>query len=234
MISTFCRQCGKEFKVYRCWLRDGKGIFCSRACQHLGKKKKLRTILFAICKECGRSFEYRKGRGGTYEFCSSSCRAIGCGKRLRGGNHPFWNGGSSKRTYSSKRAIKLAIRAAGCCARCGNRENLHGHHKIHYAVDESKRDDIANIEVLCGNCHAAAHPDLAGMLSVPRVRSGVYKNCLECPASFYVPQFKKYTAKFCSRECQLKALHRKTRQRYVKVKLQAEEENAQIGVCTSL
>ncbi|WP_084064545.1 HNH endonuclease signature motif containing protein [Paenibacillus stellifer] len=41
------------------------------------------------------------------------------------------------------------------CCRCGNKKNLHIHHKIH--VEDGGTNDPSNLELLCDLCHALEH-----------------------------------------------------------------------------
>ena len=157
MIEVICN-CGKIFKTYEAWIRKGAGVNCSKACSYIYKKKAIKTLYNKKCKECNKEFVIRKGYGGTGDYCSNICRAIGCGKLLRSDNHPFWNNGSSKRTYSSRRIIRQAIELKKQCENCYSKDQLHGHHILSYAKYPELRSILSNIKVLCVNCHSNEHP----------------------------------------------------------------------------
>ena len=197
-----CKVCGSNFRIFQAWLRHGRGgLFCSRKCSDAGRQRKERTVFQRTCEECGTKFSKRKGSPGTWQFCSRKCRAVACGRRLRGENHPLWKGGVSKRTYASRMAVKDAIREVGHCERCGTTKNLHGHHVRLYSQFAEGRADRSNIEVLCAACHATEHPELSGMLTVQPQRRGVYKNCLACGKQFYAAPYRASSAMYCSHEC---------------------------------
>jgi hypothetical protein len=138
------------------------------------------------------------------------------GKGMRGAKHPFWKGGSTKRPYELRVLIKKIVVQKNHCERCGKTSTLQGHHKIPYSTGTSSRNDPANIEVICADCHAKEHPKLAGMIARPRFRSGVILNCKICENSFYVPKYKESTAKTCSKSCSMKYLHNQLRSKRLK------------------
>src|SRR5262249_44612194 len=119
----------------------------------------------------------RRYRSKSAKYCSRACLAVERGKAMRGSNHPFWNGGSSRRDGVSRTVIKKAIKLVGKCQKCGEQQNLNGHHIKHWATHPKLRYEISNIEVLCANCHANEHPELSGMLSYPKKKSGIVKYC---------------------------------------------------------
>lgn len=161
MVTRICEVCGKEFRTYEAWLRNGKGgRFCSVSCQREGRTRREKTIILATCKECGNEFSRRKGYGGTGEYCSISCMAMARGRLLSGENHPAWKGGTTKRPHSWRSAIKKAIKVSGKCKDCGATDDLQGHHIIPVCVNPDLADSIDNIEVLCSTCHATRHPNL--------------------------------------------------------------------------
>lgn len=164
-VVKICLVCKKKFKIFPCWLRDGKGgKYCSRQCASIGRPRKSKTIFQNFCEECGVEFSYRKGRGGTYQFCSIPCMAAWRGRQMRGNHHPFWRGGMEERTHLSRKTIKTAIRKIGRCEQCGGTSNLQGHHVNSFASCKEKREDESNIQVLCVDCHARQHPKLSNWI----------------------------------------------------------------------
>jgi hypothetical protein len=100
------------------------------------------------------------------------------------------------------------VKQKGRCERCGETTNLQGHHIIPYSKNPELRDDPNNIEVVCSSCHAKEHPQLAGMITRPRFRSGITLNCEICKNKFYTPKHKENSAKTCSRKCAIIRLHK--------------------------
>lgn len=202
-IDRICIQCGIEFRIFKCWIRTSNrgGIFCSTECRRKGRFHRPPVMIEYICAECGIFFKRRNGYNGTHTYCSNSCRATACGRRNGGENHPNWKGGISERTHSTRMAIKRAVRERGKCERCGSTENLQGHHIERYSVAVDRRSDPSNIEVLCANCHAKEHPNVANMLLYPRIRSGAWKSCLVCDTKYYRPRYSAEKSKFCSYKC---------------------------------
>lgn len=201
-IEKKCEVCRKVFRVFFAWLRDGKaGKFCSRKCQHIGRKRKQPTILTAVCKECQKKFQRTKHRAGSMDFCSIKCMATARGKNMRGANHPGWNGGVSERSHLSRQIIRNRIKEIGKCERCGAMKYLQGHHKIHYSQNKELGENPNNVEILCSNCHATEHPQWNAMIIRPRIRSGFIKSCLRCGKKFYVSPYLLTISKYCSRDC---------------------------------
>ena len=208
-VSKICQGCETTFTLFRAHLRGEKGgKFCSRKCADKHRKRKPKTLFSYSCRECGKTFQNRKGRGGTNEYCSRQCLAISRGRRMRREKHPFWKGGVSKRPHSVRIVTQKVVKQKGRCERCGETANLQGHHIAPYSKNPQLRDDPNNIEVICSSCHAKQHPSLAGMIARPRFRSGVTLTCEICENKFYVPKHKENSAKTCSRKCAVIRLHK--------------------------
>jgi len=203
MIKVKCA-CGKDFETYNAWIKKGAGLHCSRKCSSRYGKKKPKTMIYKICNECGIDFKIRKGHGGTGRFCSKNCKVKGCGRMMRGENHPLWKGGISERTYASRTIIKAVVKSKRKCEDCNSIDNLHGHHIKPYSIFPEGRLDPNNIKVICSNCHAQEHPNLIGMLSVPRIRKGSYLNCVICDKSYYKVPHLVNKSKTCSVICSIK------------------------------
>ena len=140
--------------------------------------------------------------------------AIDRGRLLSGKNHPNWKGGISERDHKSKKwARQVKQRDGWKCTECGSVKNVQAHHKKEWAKNKNLRYDVDNGKTLCSICHAKNHPKMANMIQIPRIRSGIIKNCEKCGNEFYVPPFKLKTSKFCSHQCQLFVLHLKLRER---------------------
>jgi hypothetical protein len=159
-ISLSCPACKKQFEIFKCHYR-GLTNACSRKCAELIKPRKTKTLIDCVCKTCNKTFQIRKGRGGTGDYCSISCLAIARGLKIRGENHPLWKGGTSKRSYSSRQTIAQVIKERGKCEDCGKTSYLQGHHIKSHSSHPPGRADPNNIQVLCKWCHANRHPRLA-------------------------------------------------------------------------
>jgi Fe2+ or Zn2+ uptake regulation protein len=158
--TLMCAACGKIFTRPNAHIR-GITHACSKQCSHKLKAHKPKTLLECTCKECGKQFQIRKGRGGTGEYCSVACAAAQRGKNMRGPNHPKWNNGSSERSYASRKTIAQVVAERGRCEECGVIEDLQGHHAKSHSSTPALRADPNNIQVLCKICHAGKHPRLA-------------------------------------------------------------------------
>lgn len=200
-----CAVCNAEFWRYNAHIRNTTQS-CSRECSYKIKPKKPRQDTEHVCLNCGELFRRRLGFGGTKQFCSATCRIAGL-ERPKGADHPNWKGGIATRPYAVTKAIRKKVKEIGKCERCASTENLQGHHKVAYSLAPELRTRPDNIEVLCANCHADEHPKLAGMLTIPRTRSGVMISCQVCRTERYADPSGQKTAKFCSVECQLTNLH---------------------------
>lgn len=212
-IEKKCEFCNKEFFSRH----DRPGRFCSKSCRAKGIKKGI-TYFDFICNECGIYYRKVKGQQKYNKFCSRICviKAIKNGKIYRpiSDKHPNWKGGITERPYIARKAVLMAKRIKKECEKCGSTNNLHGHHKIKYSERPDLCDDINNIEVICRNCHALQHPEMANMLSYPIKRSGKIINCIICKNERYIAKYLFGTAKYCSSKCQLISLHEKRRLKY--------------------
>ncbi len=80
---------------------------------------------------------------------------------MSGENHPNWKGGVSTRKWSSRKAILEKLKDQASCEDCGSTEYLQGHHINEYSSSPNLRDAKENIKILCIECHALCHPELA-------------------------------------------------------------------------
>ena len=113
-VERTCKQCGKGFKSEACWVKHGRGIFCSRKCHNEWRSIHKRgedhhlwvPRVKRVCLECGHEFERLPKRvehdGG--KFCSVKCFHSWRVKNLkfRGEDSPLWNGGLSYGKYCPK------------------------------------------------------------------------------------------------------------------------------------
>ncbi len=103
MIKVNCKYCDKEFKTHKCWVKRGRGKYCSRSCGALANnfakvgRKKLDELaergiivcgakkkgIYQICKICGNSFYITQSgarRGGHH--CSALCYYVSLKGRI--------------------------------------------------------------------------------------------------------------------------------------------------------
>jgi 5-methylcytosine-specific restriction endonuclease McrA len=154
-----CEGCGSEFMRPNAHIRSNTHA-CSRECSYKIKKKRPKIMLQYICKYCGISFERRKGRGGTCDFCSPKCRIAGV-QRPSGEDHHNWKGGIAERKHEIRAIIEKKKKQIGKCEECESTEKLEGHHILRWSEFPEHRYDPNNIQILCRSCHAAKHPDIA-------------------------------------------------------------------------
>lgn len=210
-ISLQCPVCKRGFSRPPAHVRS-LTLCCSRKCSNVFRPKQRPTVLRAKCKQCGCSFQRSKHRAGKMEYCSRQCARHGAAPR--GENHPNWRGGISGRSHRTRSVIRDIVRQKGQCENCGAIHHLHGHHKMPHSSHPELRDEPSNIKVLCSQCHASEHPEIAGMIVFPKRRSGREIMCARCGRARYVSPFRLATAKFCSRRCQLDHLHLSMRAKF--------------------
>jgi 5-methylcytosine-specific restriction endonuclease McrA len=168
--TLICAACNAIFTRPNAHIR-GTTHACSRDCSQKLRPRKPKTLLQCICKTCGKQFEVRKGWGGTGEYCSIPCLAKTRGEKMRGPQHPKWNGGTSKRKHNSRKVIAQIIAEKGKCEECDSTKNLQGHHIKSHSAEPSLRADPTNIQVLCVQCHAEKHPKLSKFILAGHVHA---------------------------------------------------------------
>ncbi len=113
MIERVCLKCGTVFYVRPYKIREGKGKFCSHACNasynHRGKPKPKSRInvikatealrgkpawnklpmIDLSCKQCGQPFQVNNSRKSTAHFCSRHCHNL-FKKTITGLAHPLY------------------------------------------------------------------------------------------------------------------------------------------------
>lgn len=198
-VKLVCPQCQQEFVTFLSVATRPGTHCCSMRCEHQMHPRRPKQRVRLICAHCSAPFDVIPKRANTARYCSRACaNAHQVGENAANYKH----GESGARSSSYRTAIAIRVREEGCCERCGATENLHGHHIKSFAEYPELRNNPSNIEVLCGSCHAAEHPNQANMLIRPRVRSGKTHACLACGAPFYVkPSHEDGSRKFCSRKC---------------------------------
>jgi HNH endonuclease len=159
-ITLICPACNKEFIIFKAHYRGGSNA-CSKECSAKIRPRKQKTFVNCTCKECNKQFQVKKYRENSALYCSKQCLANARGRKMAGENHPLWNGGSSKRSYSSRKTINQIIKEKQCCEECGSKNSLQGHHIKSHSSHLPGRADPNNIQVLCVFCHAKKHPNLS-------------------------------------------------------------------------
>lgn len=107
MVIKNCLICGKEFKTYECYIKNGNGKFCSKKCSAtygavaLNKKRwgeHKKQILDRICSVCGKTFTVHKSdlNHRPCLFCSMECRHKSK-NYAKGEKHYKWKGGKQDR-----------------------------------------------------------------------------------------------------------------------------------------
>lgn len=164
MINTTCEVCGSHFQY-----KEGhKKRFCSQECR---LKYASRDTVTLTCAFCGKQYKANGYKANVQhsKYCSRKCRnnAVAIAKDTYAKLQHYLRT-SSKYLLWQRSVFKKANYA---CEECGNKENLHAHHKYElYNIakdndfDEQKIlssdifNDIDNGECLCGKCHLKHHP----------------------------------------------------------------------------
>ena len=196
-ILKNCEYCNKEFLARN--LKHRPGRFCSIFCQRKGRNRKKEEIILFKCENCQKEVTRPKRREKEKMFCSVQCMAIVRGQNMRGQNNHKWKGGK-KRPSKEKVAINYLKKTIGKCEKCGEKKNLHGHHKIPYSKRKDLCAELENIQILCISCHALEHPEL-NFIERPIIYRGEKINCKICNKEVYTYQSRKYLKKYCSNEC---------------------------------
>lgn len=183
-----------------------------------------------VCIRCGMTVFRWPSAAATQRFCSKSCARRSCAPS--GPAMWNWKGGASPRTSAAQRAIEDRKREVGACERCGSTDNLQGHHRLAHADYPEFREDKNNIEVLCADCHAEEHPELAPVIRVPRPPR-VLIACAECRTERSIQPHLVGKAKFCSKLCQRAAIYRSRRERALSQECQSAQRASQPEAASS-
>ena len=198
MITINCAHCGKEKRV-----KPGRP-YCSRECANAAKTHPREHT---VCERCGGGLPAK--RNINVRFCSSKCALTVVA--ARGPAHYKWNGGrrsQRSRDAATVKAIDTQKKEVGACERCGAVDNLHCHHRLSYANHPELRADIDNLEVLCSDCHATEHPEIASLIRFP-YPSRVSIVCVECGTEIKVKPSHAKMRKLCSVQCRALALSKR-------------------------
>ena len=161
-VERSCKICKKKFKVKPYFVRQGWGIYCSRACHFKGLKKGEHKI----CEICGKKV-YRaprmveRSKSGKY-FCSKSCQTLWRNQLYIGDKHAnYVDGKSSYRSVLNRHGVKKFCRLC----RIKDFRVIAVHH-----VDKNRKNNsVENLVYLCHNCHHLVHryPQERDKLMVP-------------------------------------------------------------------
>jgi len=150
MIISQCKHCLKNFYVKPSWLKRGVGIYCSRTCADLNRKKG-KVIDCYICGK--RAYKQKRflenSKTGKF-FCSKKCSVHWHNSVFIEEKHANWKNGdfSYKRVLSRSHQQKM-------CVMCHERNFrvLVAHH-----IDHNRRNNrLENLTWLCLNCHHLVH-----------------------------------------------------------------------------
>ena len=144
-----CRRCAKKSYVKPSHKKLGKGIYCSRACSDLGRRKG-RVVQ---CAQCNKKFYARPKQirisKSKNNFCRKQCYLRYKAIHLVWKNHPRWKNGKNAYLFLMRRKRKQI------CKRCRitNKRVLLVHH-----IDENRKNNVlSNLVWLCRNCHFLVH-----------------------------------------------------------------------------
>jgi hypothetical protein len=154
-IKRICEHCNKEFYVYKWYIEQGKGKYCSTKCNGESKKERIKIL----CKQCGKEFEATKWQiEKNRKFCSVKCK----GMATSGKNSATWKGGISFEPYCPKFNNKLKERIRAFfeyrCIACGKHENelkrkLYCHH-VEYNKQACCDGKPIHFAAMCSKHHA--------------------------------------------------------------------------------
>jgi len=142
-----CSVCGKKY--YTVASRVKKSKWCSSECWN--KRRVLND-----CQNCGEPIISYHGK----KYCSKKCAQ----KDMVGVKSPRWKDGKSLERNRARLSVflkswKKEVKARDnyTCQHCGSKKELHAHHIMEWAKDESKRFDVDNGTTLCIDCHGKVH-----------------------------------------------------------------------------
>ena len=150
MVTVLCKKCSGAFYAKPSWIKNGYGIYCSKACQH----QAARTGREVTCHTCS-SLVYKSPKALTGSksgkfFCSKTCQTKWRNTFFSGKKHPNYKSGTSNyRTILEKSST---IQACTLCKTTDSRV-LAAHH-----IDKNRKNNtIDNLAWLCHNCHHLVH-----------------------------------------------------------------------------
>ncbi|MFA6464049.1 MAG: HNH endonuclease [Candidatus Paceibacterota bacterium] len=150
MAIAICKKCKKKFYVKPSWLKKGAGIYCSRKCSDLGRRKGK----FAKCDVCKKKIykslkDLKRSINKKY-FCSRECHLKLLSSIQFGKKHVNWKCGEF--TYKNILKKSNVDRVCVLCAKDDERILL-----VHHIDKNRKNNKISNLSWLCYNCHFLVH-----------------------------------------------------------------------------
>ncbi len=170
MISK-CIYCGKEFESKK------YAMYCSNSCYDKSRYRSNALLPKNRCPICDELFApSRKSQ----KYCSLKCK-----KKKRSLNY-YHN-----KTLNGNRQ-KALERDGYKCAKCGEPENLHVHHKDGSGGKKNENNNLDNLITLCNSCHTKEH-----------YKTGLIAKCLVCGKEFHTTEYKQSVGRgeYCSKEC---------------------------------
>lgn len=198
-ITLTCDYCSNSYEVFKAHVRS-EAHFCSRKCQIAGRVKKPKQLIEYQCLECNKLKVVRKGRGGTYSYCSIKCMSAARGKQMSGANHPCWKGGVTDRPYNSKKWRAAVINRDQKCMECNAITDLTAHHVKPWKNHPELRYDLENGVTLCNDCHSKKHPELSSLF-IKKISTLSIKQCPHCTEVFFQKRSKQI---FCTKTCAIR------------------------------
>lgn len=141
-----CSICGKKFHRFLSQIKLGVGKYCSKECQNIGMKTRLKVS----CKNCGKEYLVAPSeiKRGTRKYCSHKCKGVA----IKGEKHYLWKGGKSAYPDTFNFDFKRTIRERDnyTCMICGAPNSRIVHH-----VDYNKENTTEeNCVTVCNSCHS--------------------------------------------------------------------------------
>lgn len=156
LIDSICLQCSQNFKVEQREIKRGNGLFCSRRCFHLQRKKNYKprqpNVECALCKKPFYKTKFRqsKSHSGLY-FCCRSHKD----EAQRIGGFPEIQPPHYGKTLAGYRVTAFR-NLPHLCNKCGWNK-LEQVLVVHHIDGDRSNNQLSNLEILCPNCHWEYH-----------------------------------------------------------------------------
>lgn len=152
-VEKICKNCGDNFTLHKNEdeRRESNGTFCSMECKSDYKS------VDRNCNICGEKIHVKRAlvesdRG---KYCSKECYYRSETKDTA----------DIRNTSAYKEWKKSVKERDSCCVDCGSSENLHAHHIVPVSENEDLATDVDNGKLLCEECHAKRHPEIAHLIT---------------------------------------------------------------------
>lgn len=168
MIKRNCKNCGKVFSTYQCYIERGKrngkeeGIFCSRSCRSTGKfnvkYKDGEDLVDKTCLHCGNGFSVspRVVRRRPAKYCSRQC--VNLARRYSGKTSKVMNGYRYILDYQHPNRIDGKWVAEHRLVVENNLNRLLDSNEAIHHKDGNKLNNVSsNLEVMSFSDHAILH-----------------------------------------------------------------------------